>query len=437
MTMRHFLKTILYFELRWLSVRILKKYHPKIVAITGSVGKTTAKEAIFKVLSFAYNVRKNPKNYNNEIGVPLTIIGELSPGASLLGWLRVFSKSLLLIFFRSSRYPDILVLEMGADRVGDIEYFTGFVQPSVSVITVVSEAHTEFLGTLEDIAKEKSKLITCLRNGDTAVLNHDDERIMNMRSLTRSRIVTFGLSPAADFYAADIHMVFNEEKGISVTIHSNEDSREMFFENVMAPYLLYSVLAAFCVGEIFDLTFHEIAESLQGFTSPAGRMRLIPGIKSTFIIDDTYNASPLSCVQAVKTLGGVSFGESSSKKYAVLGDMKELGSFSETSHREVGKTVFKHGIDYLFAVGELARDYARGAREAGMSEDRIFNFSDAPSAGRFLQQRIKSGDVILVKGSQDARMERVVKEIMAEPLKAPELLVRQEKEWLSPRENRK
>jgi UDP-N-acetylmuramoyl-tripeptide--D-alanyl-D-alanine ligase len=158
-------------------------------------------------------------------------------------------------------------------------------------------------------------------------------------------------------------------------------------------------------------------------------MKFLNGIKQTFIIDDTYNSSPRSSALALDTLVDFNAGENT-YKYAVLGDMLELGASSIAAHEEVGHTVAKNKIDKLIVVGERSRDIARGAKDAGMKADDIFHFATPEEAGRFIQERIKTGDIILVKGSQAVRMEKVVKVIMAEPLRAEELLVRQGKEWV-------
>lgn len=157
-------------------------------------------------------------------------------------------------------------------------------------------------------------------------------------------------------------------------------------------------------------------------------MHIIPGIKYTLIIDDTYNSSPLAVKKALHLLSQINL-NAHHKKYAVLGDMLELGNYSEQAHREIGEAVFDYGVDYLVTVGERSRDIIRGAIKKGMSKDHCFNFQDSLEAGKFLQQRIYPGDLLLIKGSQGMRMEKTVKELMAEPQKAEELLVRQGKEW--------
>jgi len=167
---------------------------------------------------------------------------------------------------------------------------------------------------------------------------------------------------------------------------------------------------------------------MREFDSPNGRMNLIDGIKHTLIIDDTYNSSPISVMSALDIVSKIPIAKGA-RRFAVLGDMLELGKYSEEGHREVGRYAAKARVDKLITVGERARDIARSAEEAGMARDNIFEYTDVAEAGRFIQQRIEQGDLILVKGSQGMRLEKIVKEIMAEPLRAKELLVRQEEEW--------
>ncbi len=178
----------------------------------------------------------------------------------------------------------------------------------------------------------------------------------------------------------------------------------------------------------FGLNLMEIAESLKSFCLPAGRMRLLPGVKHSFLIDDSYNSSPEACLSALKVLGSTKTDVAASK-YACLGEMLEIGSYSEEGHFLVGQTLFNQGVDYLISVGERARDIDRGARAAGMSADFIFHFDESETAARFMQERLHEGDIVLVKGSQGARMEKVTKELMAEPDRSGELLVRQGGEW--------
>ncbi len=182
------------------------------------------------------------------------------------------------------------------------------------------------------------------------------------------------------------------------------------------------------MGTIFGVNLVDGAQALNRLAPLPGHMCLILGIKNTLIIDDTYNSSPAPVKSALATLAQIQT-KDGAQRYAVLADMLELGPETEAAHREVGLRVAELGIDYLIVVGEASKHTAQAAREAGMEEHRIAAFADSVSAGKFLQEKLREGDVILVKGSQSMRMERVVKEIMAEPLDAPNLLVRQGLEW--------
>ena len=197
---------------------------------------------------------------------------------------------------------------------------------------------------------------------------------------------------------------------------------------VVGQHLVYTALAAIAVGLAHGLNLHAIMESLRKFEPPKGRMNIILGIKNTLLIDDTYNSSPLAAAKALRQLSLINFNQRH-KKYAVLGDMLELGGFSEQAHQELGQAVAERKIDYLVTVGEKARDIVRGAVGRGMPKDDCFSFAAAEEAGKFLQPRIAEGDLLLVKGSQGMRMEKIVKELMAEPWRAKELLVRQGREW--------
>ncbi len=426
------MKKFLQARLKFFSRMIIKKYQPVVVGITGSIGKTSTKDAIDKVLREKLRVRTTFKNYNNEIGLPLTIIGLKSPGKNVLGWLGVFLRALGLILIRDKDYPQVLVLEMGVDRPGDMDYLTDIAPVDIGVVTNISYSHLEYFGTIHSIQKEKQILIEKLDAKGLAVLNFDNQYSKEMSAVSKARVLSYGLKEKADLQAQDVVYNFTKEgydlSGINFKLNYNGSVVPVNMKNVMAETAIYAALAAAAVALYFDFNLVEISKALSDFCLPKGRMNFLPGIKHTFLIDDTYNSSPESALLAIDVLRRIKV-DASAGKYAVLGDMLEIGSYTEEGHALVGKKVFESGIDQLIAVGEKARDFIRGAKEAGMEDEYIFYFDRPEEAGRFLQNRIKAGDVLLTKGSQGARMEKVVKELMAEPQKAPELIVRQEKEW--------
>lgn len=408
---------------------ILKKYRPEVIGITGSVGKTGAKEAIYAVLNGKFKARRSLKNYNNEIGLPLTVIGAASPAKSIFGWFKTFFLAGKLLLKRDKSYPEILILEMAADQPGDLTYLTGLAKPQAAVITSIGYAHLENFGSLEKIKREKSVLAKAIGRQGWVVLNIDDRQVKSLIKETKAKILTYGLDSEAEVSGQEIKLMFTADAlGINFKLVSHNAFVPVFLPKVISRAGVYAALAGAALGLIKGLNLVEISQALKKYSAPNGRMKLLLGVKNTYIIDDTYNASPAAVVLALETLAG--FPQTGGKnKYAVLGDMLELGKLSQVKHEEVGRAVIKNKIDKLIAVGERARDIARGALSAGMTEDDVFHFDTTEEAGKFIQKRIKPGDIILVKGSQGARMEKIVKEIMAEPLKADDLLVRQGREW--------
>ena len=427
------LRKILQFILKILARLVLRKYKPVIVAVTGSVGKTSTKEAIYTILKNHFGereVRRNQRNYNNEIGVPLTIFGLESGGKNLFIWCLRFLKVFWMLVFKQ-KYPKILVVEMGADKPGDIEYLTNFIKPNISVITAIGEVpvHVEFFESPQQLALEKKKLIDVLDKEGIAVLNYDDPMVYQMGKDKKCKIITYGFSEGADVRAINYESrLANSEnsyvygftgfkaffKGSLVPVKLN---------NVLGKHQIYPALAGISVGLVFGLNLIEMSEALsRDYQTLPGRMKLIKGIKNTLIIDDTYNAAPLSTSAAIKTLREISEQKQGSRTIAVLGDMLELGRYAPEVHEEIGREAAEV-VDYLLTVGERARFIAEGAIKKGLAKDRLFSFCTSEEAGKFLQGLLKENDIILVKGSRAMKMEKVVEEIMSEPEKAKTLLV--------------
>ncbi len=433
------MKTILYALLRFYTRKIIQKYKPQIIGITGSIGKTSTKEAVFTVLSAKYKIRENIKNYNNEIGVPLTFIGCESAGKNPFKWLGVFWRAQKLLLMRDANYPEYVVVEMGADKPGDIRYLVDMVPLNVAIITSISESHIEKFGNkIENIYKEKTDIIRFLPNTSYAVLNFDDERVAKSVKETDAQVRSYGFAEGADFQALEVLVsgqAFDDNtdvahiRGVSFKVSHGGSTMPFMLPKVLGSQHINSALAACAVGVIYGMNLIEISEALRKYCPPNGRMNLIEGIKHTLIIDDSYNASPASTRNAIESASMIRL-KDSAQTFVVLGDMLELGSHTNLAHAEIGALVASKAFDYLFTVGELGEHIARAARSQGMPEDRVVSFSTSEEAGKFLQDRIEQGDLILVKGSQGVRMEKVVKEIMAEPLRAFELLVRQDESWL-------
>lgn len=434
--MQEILQKILY----ELSRAILEKYKPEIISLTGSMGKTSTKEAIYTVLVAEYGaklVRRNVKNYNNEIGVPLTIIGVESGNRNILKWAGVIIKAFSLIIFPCA-YPKIIVLEMGADKPGDISYLTKLAPGHIGMVTAIGEespVHIEFFKDKAQLVKEKMTLMQRLQKEDYALINIDDQEISKNIDKVKAKKLTLSLKEEADITALDIqptaHLaeVFKEKiTGLNLKIKYAGNTVPFFLPHALGLPQVYAALFAIGVGVLHEINLVKISEALKDYQPPKGRLNLIAGIKHTLLIDDSYNSSPKACKMALNILSRLPV---QGKKYACLGDMAELGGYTEAAHKEVGEEVVNLGIDYLVTVGEKGRLIAHAAVKAGLDPDHAFEFNKAEEAGRFIQDKFKEQDAVLIKGSQSMRMERVTKELMAEPERAQELLVRQDKIWLS------
>lgn len=426
------MKNFLHRILKVFAKKILNKYKPKVIGITGSIGKTSTKEAILAVLNQGFTVRASMKNYNNEIGVPLVIIGSLSPGKSIIGWLNIFLKAIWLLIYKNKNYPRVLVLEMAADKAGDIKYLTQLAPCDIGVLTNIGPSHLEYFKTIEKIIKEKKIIVTHLAKDKTAIINIDDDNIKTIKDSIKSKVLTYGTSEDADLKVIELETSGKglDVDGIKFKLMYKGSAVPIFLPYVIGHNSIMAALAGASVGVAMGMNIVDISEGLRKYKTPRGRMNLINGIKNSLIIDDTYNASPESTIAALETLNKFDI-DSSSKKIAILGNMLELGSLTEKGHEDVGKKAAELGFDLLITVGELGLIIAKSAVNAGMDKSKVFSFDYSQEAGRFLQDRMKQGDLILVKGSQGVRMEHIVKEIMAEPLRAKELLVRQGEAWKS------
>jgi len=410
---------------------VLKKYKPKIVAITGSVGKTSTKEATVSVLGGAFYARGNKGSYNSEIGVPLTILGVKNGYFSLFAWIKNITFGLFLIL-RTKNYPRILVLEFGADKPGDIECLTNWIKPDVSVITALGDTpvHVEFFTGPEALWAEKSKILKKLLSKDKAILNFDDETVFTMKEKTEAEVITFGLKEGADVRGLNYKIMLSEDgkipQGITFKIKHKGTINPVRIYNGFGKQQMYACLAAAAIGIVFELNMVKISEFLSFYKSPPGRLKFLRGIKDTYILDDTYNSSPIALHAALDTLRDLP----GKRKIAVLGDMMELGKHTISAHKEAGQAVAKI-CDLIFTVGLRAKFIKEGALEAGFPKENIFEFGNSKEAGLELQNQIKKKDLILVKGSQSMRMERVVEEVMNDPQDKEKLLVRQDKFWIN------
>ncbi|OHB18784.1 MAG: hypothetical protein A3F96_00400 [Parcubacteria group bacterium RIFCSPLOWO2_12_FULL_40_10] len=408
------MRLILQKILKALSKAVIKKYKPIVIGITGSVGKTSTKEAVFSVLKTKFNVRANDASFNNEIGFPMAVLGLKKAGRLI--WIPNLLRSFKLLLSKNKSYPEVLVLEMGADKPGDIGYLIDIAKPEIGIITAVGElpVHIEFYSGPEEVAEEKSKLIRGLPSNGFAVLNFDDEIVFRMRDLSRAETITYGFNAGADIKASDLmYFIQTDDQisgGLSFKLNYEKSSVPFRLANALGRHQVYAALAAAAVGLHFKMNLVEISQALEKMEFPKQRMKLMKGMRNSLIIDDSYNASPLSSHAALDTLK--EFGDKviakneKGRKIAVLGDMKELGIFTEKAHRLVGNLVGERA-EYLFTVGPAAKFIADSAFNQ-LPKENIMSFNDSVEAEEYLKSFIQEGDVVLVKGSRAMEMEKVV-----------------------------
>ncbi len=409
-----------------LSRTIIHKYKPIIVGITGSVGKTSTREAIFHVVSQKHHAYRPMKNFNNEFGFPFAIIGVDSPGRSVFAWLGIFVKALSLILL-PRQYPEVLILEYGIDRPNDMDYLLAIAKPHISVITGIGVSHYEFFNSAEAIEREKGKLAEILSAEDILIVNADNANAMKQVVKTPAHPYRYGFSEQADIRATSTDISLDGKVSTAMSVNDGSIDHELTVHAVGKPHL-YAVLAALAVGKALGIEPSLIKQGVSLYKPMPGRLNIMGGIKHTTIIDDTYNASsPDGMKEALALLSQLP----ANYKIAVLGDMLELGAISEQEHRNIGTLAASLSIHRLITVGPQARFIAEGAIAAGFPESKISSWDNSDTAKQVVQQQLEPESLILVKGSQGIRMEKITKEIMAEPMRAEELLCRQYGKWVN------
>jgi len=359
------------------------KFDVKVIAVTGSVGKTTTKEMISSILSRRWKTLKNEANFNNEIGVPLTI-------------------------FKLDRTHDALVLELAMRGLGEIKRLAQISKPHVAVITNIGLSHIERLGSQGAIAEAKSEVLSELPPDGIAVLNAEDGYYELLRHKFSGKVVSFGSCKSADVSGVNVDPV---EDGRCECIIRTRDDEVRVSIPMIGHYNLYNALAAAATGVALGFDLQTIRDGLESFTPPAMRMELVGSNAGYVILNDTYNASPASMTAALKTLQALA---GHKRKIAVLGDMLELGDYAQKAHRDIGAALRNAGVDILVAVGELARGFAEGARKNGLPETAIQWYPDSIQAAKHLKNQVMEGDAILVKGSRAMKMEEIVRILLSD-----------------------
>lgn len=409
-----------------LARKMLAKYKPVVIGITGSVGKSSAKKTIYEILKRKYKVHCDRSCYSADISIPLAIIGMESGERSAGKWIGIIFKTIGRLL-KKNGYPDVIILEMGVNRPNDMKKMLAVIKPDIGIITGIGKfpSHTEYFKDAKHIAREKFLLARSLGKKDLVILNSDDEFTGELPGNIKSETITYGFNKNADIKAEEIllgNKKFKTEDGslgMRFKISHKGTTVPFRFPYALGRGQIYSTLSAVAVGIHFGFNLVEMSEALSSYQPLAGRMKMIEGVNGSLIIDDTFNANPDSALSALETIEKLEV----PRKIAVLGDMLELGEQCEAGHQEVGKAVPK-SADFLFTYGAKSKIIGRQAQKSGMKEENIFHFENMNELTELLKNTVQVGDVVLVKGSRAMRMEKIVREIMAKPEKADELLVK-------------
>lgn len=343
----------------------------KVVGITGSVGKTSTKEMIASVLSQKYNVLKTAGNFNNEIGLPLTI-------------------------FNIREEHEVAVLEMGINHFGEMHRLAKMAQPDVCVITNIGLCHLENLGDRDGILKAKTEMFDDMQPNAKIILNGDDDKLITIKDVKGQTPKFFGLSTKNDAFATDIHSM--SLKGIACTLHLGDDEIKTVIP-IPGEHMVYNALAGALVGREFGLTAEEIKAGIEALTPVSGRNNLIL-TDSLLIIDDCYNANPVSTKASLDVLANAD-----TRKVAILGDMFELGADENELHAECGRHAAEKGIDALICIGELSKNTANAVQN---TDTKVFYFREKQEFLQNAADLLEKNDTVLVKASHGMNFPEIV-----------------------------
>ncbi len=415
----------------YLAKTVLKKQNPQVIGITSSSSEASTKNVVAHLLENEFSIRQAYGNQNAEIGLSLAILGIKSIDKSIIGVIgicRIFLRE-----FTSKSYPQILILEYGVDSIGDMDSLLEIAKPTVAVVTEISSTYYEFFDNLNEIAIEKSKLaraVVCSNNNEICgvVLNGDDSSVMKVQKDLICPTYIYSTNKKTTFYSTGVHLNFHDDvlHGISFKINYNGNSVPIRLLNVIAVHQIYPILAAITVASIYKMNMIDIAQKLQSYKPPVSRMTYLEGINNSMIIDDTFNASLESTESAIDSLSNIK----AMRKIAILGDILELGKISDEGHEKIVKKIASKKIDFVIFVGDNFKIHKDILLEKDFILDENLFFCDSPIiAKRIIYGKIRKNDLILVKGSQGMRMEKVVEEIIGKNVNLNETVCRQNNFW--------
>lgn len=396
--------------LKYLAKLILWRYKPLIIGVTGSVGKTSTKEAIYTVLKKKFRVERNIFNLNTEIGMPLTIIRGKDAKRNILLWFYNFFHTFWLFIFKKKTYPEILVLEMSEDAPGMIKYLVDLARPKIAVVTTIGDppVHLEYYKNINQLIEEISYLPQSLSLDDTIVLNADNPLVLNFKDKTVAKVFSYGFSENSDVKITEYKLINTENLeniGMSFRLEFSGSFVPVRIEGVFGKGQIYALAAAAAVGLSLDMNLIEISEAMKDYKVARGRTKFMPGINNSWLLDDSYNACPDSVRVALDLLKEVP----AKRKIVALGDMKELGVNSNQAHIEIGRDI-ANVAQVFIAVGE-EMIFAKQIIDDEYPNIETFWFKDSQEAKTSIKKMIKKGDLVLIKGSRAMEMEKITEEL--------------------------
>jgi len=404
--------------------KLLEKNKPKIVAVTGSVGKTSTKLAIATVLSEKYKVLAHYGSYNTPIALPMAMFDMHLPLQlrNPLSWFKVLSAMNKKL---AQPYPyEVLVLELGADAPGDIEYFRKYIHPDIAVVTAVAEEHMLSFGTIDAVAKEE---LAVTHFSNLSIINRDDIASEYSKYVPDGiNLDTYGTGGVAEYHFLTEN--YEPGKGFTGTFVSPEYKEQTVTLQLVGEHNIRSAVAAGTVGIKMGLTAEQVIAGMQKIRPVNGRMNLLRGMNSTTIIDDTYNSSPIAALAALQTL----YVFPAKQRIAILGSMNELGAYSQAAHEQVGGACDPALLDWVITIGSEARKYLAAAAEKRGC--RVRSFDSPYEAGAVAHQLMEPGGVILAKGSQNQVFAEEAVKILLHSTNEEQCLVRQTPDWLAIKE---
>ncbi len=438
--MKHFIINIL----KRLTKKILTKNNVQIIVITGNVGKTSARNNLVEFLSQYDTVGTNLDNYNSDIGVILSILKEKSPKKNPFSWLRIILKAWIMSISKQKNFPSIWVLELGIDFPKDMDFFVdNFLKFDVIIFGYVGKnpVHLGNFKNRDELILEKSKILRGLKPDGLLIIDGDDSYLKKYYN-NRSNVISYGFSDSVDLKASDFK--------IKLTIDNNKETIEKFYSKIvpkgsfkisykgsnipfhvdylLAEHQIYALLSTIAFAIHTNINLVDISKQITSIKPLKGRLRIIEGIKDSLLMEDTYNSAPKAMESAIKTLYDIKI--PNIRRVAILGSMKELGKDSDKIHKNIGK-LLSQNVDLFIAVGEEIKPAFQEFNKLTKSKEKSIWVPNSNSILERITDLITSNDLILIKGSESSRMEKISAKLLLNQKFSKELLPRQSKDWLA------